>query len=102
MRAVGDCERVANFRAALCGAALFFAAGPQTRGQDYAFADIAFAEDIRVLLSISAGLTREIRTMEGGVLKSEPRPLHLHTLDSLVADLVSGRPIKKTECPSLR
>lgn len=27
------------------------------------------------------------------MLEEEPRPLHLHTLDSLVADLVSGRPI---------
>lgn len=26
----------------------------------------------------------------------EPRPLHLHTLDSLVADLVSGRPVETT------
>jgi AAA domain len=25
---------------------------------------------------------------------SEPRPLHLHTLDSLIADLVSGRPVQ--------
>src|SRR5947209_5328681 len=27
----------------------------------------------------------------------EPRPLHLHTLDSLIADLMSGRPILKSD-----
>ena len=26
--------------------------------------------------------------------ESEPRPLHLHTLDSLIAELVSGRPVQ--------
>lgn len=30
----------------------------------------------------------------GSVLESESRSLHLHTLDSLIADLVSGRPIQ--------
>jgi hypothetical protein len=29
------------------------------------------------------------------VSEAEPRPLHLHTLDSLLADLVSGRPIRR-------
>lgn len=28
------------------------------------------------------------------VPESESRPLHLHTLDSLIADLVSGRPVQ--------
>jgi AAA domain-containing protein len=32
---------------------------------------------------------------EGGLPDSEPRALHLHTLDSLIADLVSGRAVRK-------
>jgi len=37
---------------------------------------------------------RIVPTSEGSVPNSEPRPLHLHTLDSLIADLVSGRPVQ--------